>query len=102
MNTQYIILFSGNLLLVIVDAALGWHVAPQLMRRARGEEPGGEPGSGGIPPLLAFMVALYMFLNCLGWFRRSMPLLIVVSCLALVDIIAQLVVRRRLRREKRP
>lgn len=95
------ILFSANFVLIIIDAALGWHAAPHLMRRARGGESEREPGSGGIPRLLAFMVALYMFLNCLGWFRCSLPLLIVVSCLALIDIVAQLVARRRLRREKR-
>jgi hypothetical protein len=84
--------FVLSWLLIICDAALGYHVAPLLFRAGQGENP---LSVGGIRSLLSLTVALYMFCACFAFFRHRPPMLFVVTGIVALDIAAQLVVRRR-------
>lgn len=95
-------LFIANGVLVLVDASLGYHVAPLLIRRqvaASGEEP---LSATGVRRLLAVLVALYMFFSCLAYFQGQMMFLLVITGVVVIDIIAQLVIRLRLGRRTGP
>lgn len=93
-------IFLLNWGLVIVDAALGYRIAPLLVRKSGVEEVGDGPTrtAESIRRLLAFVVALYMFFNCLAYFRDKMGLLAIVSCVVLLDIVFQLVLRWKMGR----
>jgi hypothetical protein len=92
---RYILhIFVLNWLLIIADAALGYHIAPLIVRM--GEEPDTEAverGTQAIRRLLAFVVALYMFFNCLTFFRENVLLLLLVSGIIVLDIAFQLVLK---------
>ncbi|AJE04782.1 hypothetical protein GPICK_02165 [Geobacter pickeringii] len=91
-----IFLFLANLFLILVDASIGYHVAPALMRRFAPDPDTVELSVRGMRTMLGAVVALYMFFNCLGYFRYSMLTLAVVGGVVLIDMAAQLVVRHRL------
>jgi hypothetical protein len=102
MDRYLLPLFIANGVLVLVDASLGYHVAPLLVRRqtaASGEEP---LSAAGVRRLLAVMVALYMFLSCLAYFHGHGLFLLVITGIVVVDIIAQLVIRWRLGKHTGP
>jgi len=92
----YLFLFLVNFLLIFADAMLGHRTVPRLLLRI---------GSGGqaspVSWILAGMVALYMFFNCLGYFRDKPVLLILVTVLVVAEIAAQLFLKRRMERQKR-
>jgi Na+-driven multidrug efflux pump len=95
--SQYILpIFITNLLLTLADAAIGYHVAPTLMRRFTPDAETAELSVRGMRAMLGGVVAIYMFFNCLGYFRGSVTTLLVVTGIVLADMIAQLVVRRKL------
>lgn len=95
MNHYLLPLFILNLLLTLADAAIGYHVAPALMRRFTPDAETAELSVRGMRTMLGGVVALYMFFNCLGYFRQNAVILFAVTGIVLVDMIAQLVVRRR-------
>ena len=92
---QYLIpIFILNILLVLVDASLGYFIAPRLLSRFGVEEEAGE-GRGGVRSLLAWVVALYAFLCCLAYFRASIAWLLVLTALIVIDIAGQILLGRK-------
>lgn len=92
-------LFVANLVLTLVDAAVGYRMAPLFMRRFVPDAESAEVSARSMRAMLAAVVALYMFFNCLGYFRGNVAILAVVAVVILVDMIAQLVLGRKLRRD---
>lgn len=92
-------LFIANLVLTLVDAAVGYRMAPMLMRRFVPDAESAELSARSMRTMLAGVVALYMFFNCLGYFRGNAVILVVVTVVILVDMVAQLVLGRTLRRD---
>lgn len=86
-------IFLLNWGLVIVDAALGYRIAPLLVQRGENADAGPAMTAESIRRLLTFVVALYMFFNCLAYFRGMMLLLAIVSGVVLLDIAFQLIIR---------
>lgn len=92
--------FTVNTVLVIVDAAVGYFCVP-LARTALGiTEPEDGGGENRLRRLLTGVVAFYMLLNCIGYFRQMGWLLVAVSIFVTFDIIAELYVRRKIRQRK--
>lgn len=95
---RYILhIFLLNWLLIIADAALGYHVAPLLVRM---REEGDDDGQYGmtmtmIRRLLAVVVALYMFFNCLAYFRVNFIMLLIICVIVILDLLFQCYVRIR-------
>jgi hypothetical protein len=83
--------FILSWLLIICDAALGYHLAPLLLRAGQGDD---SLSVRGIRSLLSLTVALYMFCACFAFFRHRPYMLLVVTGIVVLDIAAQLVVRR--------
>lgn len=93
---RYILhIFLLNWLLVIADAAMGYHVAPLLVRM---RDASIEGGTIMVRRLLCFVVALYMFFNCLAYFRGNVLLLLLVSGIVIFDIVFQSVVKWKISR----
>jgi len=92
------LLFLVNILLVLIDVTLGYHLAPIIARM------GGMGGAGvrTIRRLLTGIVAFYMFLNCFAYFRSNHALLVIVTILILADFIGQLYMRRKWRKGHAP
>lgn len=90
-------IFIINMLLVLVDASLGFHLAPVLFRVSGGNPETSAAGIRSLRLLLTGVVALYMFFNCLAYFRNNAPLLLVVTALILFDLGGQLYIRYRSR-----
>lgn len=95
MNDYLLPLFILNLVLTLADAAIGYHVAPALMRRFTPDPETAELSVRGMRTMLGGVVALYMFFNCLGYFRQNGVMLVVVAVIVVVDMVAQVVVRRK-------
>lgn len=92
-------LFAINLLLVLVDASVGYHLAPLLFSAGGGEPDAAEAGIRSIRRLLTCVVALYMFFNCLAYFRQQFFMLLLVTAIILVDMGGQLYIRYRSRQQ---
>lgn len=92
-------LFVLNILLVLVDASVGYHLAPLLFRAGGGAPEAAENGVRNVRRLLTGVVVLYMFFNCLAYFRYNGPLLLLVTMLVLFDLAGQLYVRHRFRQQ---
>jgi len=87
-------IFIINTVMVLVDTAIGYHLAPRLL--AGMDEPEAvEAGVRTTRGLLPAIVALYMFFNCLGYFQGRTAYLLSVSGLVLVDLVLQLWMRRK-------
>lgn len=96
MEQYHLPIFIFNTLMVLVDTALGYHLAPRLL--AGMDEPEAvEAGVRTTRWLLPVVVALYMFFNCLGYFQGRTVYLLSVSGLILVDMALQLILQRRRR-----
>ena len=95
-NTLLLSLFLLNILLVLIDASLGYHLAPRLLRTPDPDEPElQESAVRAVRGLLTFLVALYMFFNCLGYFRGNSGLLLIVTAIIVLDLAGQLYLKRR-------
>ncbi|HIJ95329.1 MAG TPA: hypothetical protein HPP94_06265 [Desulfuromonadales bacterium] len=91
-------IFALNILLVLVDASVGYHLAPRLLRQPDAEEPElRETAIRTVRRMLTVMVSLYMFFNCLGYFNGNRELLLVVTALVACDLGGQLFLGRRSR-----
>ncbi|RNC72617.1 MAG: hypothetical protein ED859_01245 [Desulfuromonadales bacterium] len=88
-----LLLIVVNLFLILIDAAVGWHLAPALMRRFTPDAETAEVSARSMRAMLGGVVALYMFFNCLGYFRQNRIVLLVVTGIVVTDMVAQLVVR---------
>ena len=99
MNVETLLLplFIANILLVLVDASVGYHLAPLLFQASGGDPDDAEAGVGGVRKLLTGVVLLYMFFNCFAFFRYNGPLLLLVTALILFDLGGQLYIRHRSR-----
>lgn len=95
-------IFVANIFFIFVDATIGYHAAPALTMLAGGDEAGAENAVRGVRRLLAWVVTLYMFFNCLGYFDRKPWLLYFTSAVLAVDIAAQLIIFRKMSGRKRP
>ena len=94
MEQYHLPIFIINTLMVLVDTALGYHLAPRLL--AGMDEPEAvETGVRTTRGLLPAVVALYMFVNCLGYFQGRTVYLLAVSSLVLLDMVLQLWLRRK-------
>lgn len=96
MEPYYLPIFIFNILMILVDAALGYHFAPRLLA-GMGEPETVEAGVRTTRKLLPAIVALYMFFNCMGYFQGRTAYLLSVSGLILVDLVLQLLLRRKQR-----
>lgn len=87
-------IFAANFLLVIIDASIGYQVAPLLIRSFTGDNASGS-SVAGVRTLLAGVVALYMFFTCLAFFSANTLLLLIMTGILLLDIVSQLILRRK-------
>jgi hypothetical protein len=86
-----------NILLVLVDASVGYHLAPLLFRAGGGEPETAESGVGNVRKLLTGVVAaLYVFQLLWHFSGYNGPLLLLVTALVLLDLGGQLYVRHRI------
>lgn len=90
-------IFISNIFLTFIDATIGYCAAPTLARISASDEEGIEWATQGVRKLLAGVVALYMFFNCLAYFNARTTLLLIVTSVIILDIVCQLMVSRRLR-----
>ncbi len=89
-------IFILNMVLVLCDVSLGYHLAPLLGRRGAGDEEDAERTTRSMRKMLSAVVALYTFLNCLAYSRRNPLFLFIVTGIILLDMIGQFLVRRKL------
>ncbi|MBC7963133.1 MAG: hypothetical protein H7Y05_09335 [Steroidobacteraceae bacterium] len=95
-NILLLSLFVLNILLVLLDASLGYHLAPRLLRSTDPDEPElQESAVRTVRGLLTVLVVLYMFFNCLGYFRGNGLLLLIVTAVIVFDLGGQLYLRQR-------
>jgi len=91
-----LIIFVLNILLVLLDATVGYHLAPRLLRMTgTGDAEVQEIALQQVRRMLTGLVALYMFFNCLGYFGGNSTLLMIVAGMIAVDLGLQLYLSRR-------
>lgn len=91
-----LIVFILNLLLIFLDATVGYHLAPRLLRIAgAGDTEIREIALQKVRRMLTGLVALYMFFNCLGYFGGNSTLLMIVAGMIVIDLVVQLYLSRR-------
>lgn len=98
-ETLMLTAFSLNIVVILLDASLGYHLAPHLLR-LKPQHEDSDPAAvvRSIRRMLTGVVILYMFFNCLAYFRQDTSLMVIVSVLILLDLGGQLYVRYRARR----
>lgn len=95
-NILLLSLFILNILMVLLDASLGYHLAPRLLRMPDSEEPEQrETSIRAVRGMLTVMVVLYTFFNCLGYFRGNVMLLLIVTAVIVFDLGGQMYLRHR-------
>ena len=92
-------IFILNIVLVLFDVSIGYHLAPLL---CRGTEDGddGQRTLYGMRRFLSGVVALYTLLNCIAYSKGSPVFLILVTGIIMIDMVGQLMVRRHLRKDR--
>ena len=91
-----LIIFVLNTLLVLLDATAGYHLAPRLLRMSGTDDDEAQTATlRTVRRLLTGLVALYMFINCLGYFRGNCILMMVVAGMIAVDLGLQFYMCRR-------
>ena len=96
MDQFHLPLFILNTLMILLDASIGYHMAPFLLSAIQDTE-AADAGVRTTRNLLSAVVALYMFFNCLGFFQGRSAYLLAVSGLILIDLALQLYLRRKKR-----
>ena len=94
-------IFISNIFLTFIDATIGYHAAPVLARIGASDQEGIEWATQGVRKLLAGVVALYMFFNCLAYFNGRTLLILIVTSVIVIDIVCQLLVSRKLRDQQK-
>lgn len=94
-------IFILNLLLALIDAAIGYHFAPILVRTGPADEESLETAAKTVRAMLALVVALYSFFSCLAYYRQKPLLLGVVTAVIVADIAAQLFIGRKMKNRGR-
>lgn len=89
-------ILAGNVVLTLLDAAIGYHVAPILVRATATDPDSREQAARTVRAMLALVVALYSFFSCLAYFRQKPVLLLVVTAVIVADIVTQLFLCRKL------
>ena len=97
LDTLLLPLFIFNFLLIMVDASVGYHLAPQFYRVTGGPPEEAEQGVRSIRRTLTLVVTVYMFFNCLSYFRHDSTMLLIVTLLVAVDLGGQMYIRHRTR-----
>ncbi|HET6420297.1 MAG TPA: hypothetical protein VFG19_09085 [Geobacteraceae bacterium] len=97
MKPYLLLIFILNIVLGLCDASLGYHLAPLLGRRNAEDEEEAERTTSAMQKLLSVVVAVYVFLDCLAYFRGSLVFILVVTGIIVLDMIGQMVVRHKLR-----
>lgn len=93
MEQYHFPLFLFNIVLILTATSLGYFLAPRLLAGVGDDD---RPQAvRATRSILAAAVALYMFFNCLGYFRGEGVYLLAVTALAAIDIALQCWVRRR-------
>ena len=95
-------IFILNVFLTLVDATIGYHAAPLLVRLGATNDEDAGQAVRGVRKLLTVVVALYMFFSCLAFFRGQPVFLLVVTTVIVVDIVAQLAISRKMRMRENP
>jgi uncharacterized sodium:solute symporter family permease YidK len=95
-------LFAFNVFLTLVDAAIGYHAAPVLVRLGAANDEDAGQAVRWVRKLLTGVVALYMFFSCLAFFRGQPTFLLVVTAVIIIDIVTQLVISRKMRTRENP
>ena len=91
-----LIFFILNILLILLDATVGYHLAPRLLRMAgAGDIEIRETALRKVRQALTGLVTLYMFFNCLGYFGGHSTLLMIVTGMIVIDIGVQLYLSHR-------
>jgi hypothetical protein len=90
-------IFVMNIVLVLCDVSLGYHLAPLLGRSWAEDEEGAERTTRRMRKLLSTVVALYTLFNCIAYSRKSPVLLLIVTAVVLLDMVGQIIFRRKLR-----
>lgn len=91
-----LIIFVLNILLVLLDATVGYHLAPGLLRMTANRDDEAQKDTlRKIRNLLSGLVALYMFVNCLGYFGRNFVLMMIVAGMIALDLAVQLFMYKR-------
>ena len=88
--------FLANVFFILVDATIGYHAAPALSRLGGVDQSDAEWTVRGVRKLLAGVVTLYTFFNCLAFFDQKPWFLYFVSAVLAVDIAAQLIICRKM------
>jgi uncharacterized protein YacL len=101
MENYLLSIFILNFALVLCDASIGFFIVPHLIRRGMLDEEDARKAVRNTPTLLAVAVAVYMFFICLAYSRRNAVFLLIVSGVILTDIIGQLVVCSKMRKNMR-
>lgn len=94
MDSYLTLFFALNLCLTIIDAAVGYHAAPVLIRVGAADS---EISVDGVRSMLGLVVGLYSFFSCLAFFNHRPGMLLVVSAVIIADIAAQLAIYRKLK-----
>lgn len=91
-------LFGANLLLSLLDASIGYHLAPILVRIRLDEE--GQPlvTVASLRRLLTAVVALFAFINCAAYYQGSSLVLAILAAAIVGDILIQFILAFRLGR----
>jgi hypothetical protein len=97
MTVDTSVIFALNCALIIVDASLGYHLAPFLMHRSLPDDADTGNAILGVRRLLAAVVALFMFFNCLAWYKEEPVYLLLVTGAVVIDIVLQIVLRMKFR-----
>lgn len=91
-----LIVFVLNTLLVLLDATVGYHLAPRLLRMTGADEAEAQEAAlRKVRRMLSGLVALYMFFNCLGYFGGNSTLMMIVAGMIAIDLGLQLYLNRR-------
>ncbi len=93
-----LVIFILNIVLVLFDTSFGYFLAPLYSRRDARDAEDEARTTRGMRALLPVVVALYIFFNCFAFYRRSAAILLAVTGIIILDMIGQLLVRRKLRK----
>jgi hypothetical protein len=89
-------LLAVNLFLTLVDASVGYHVAPLLVSSEAPDDGSAQQAARWVRRLLAGVVALYAFLSCFAYFQGQPLFLAGITAVILLDIGSQIFIRRRM------